>query len=114
MHARWVLAAVALSLAASSWAIADEPTAKRSTAAVDARQPPSDEMLHRYVLDQARQQFEARRKVVSALKAPADITRRNAELRAFSSVPWATCPSGHHWTRAWSGRRRALVTGSKK
>jgi dienelactone hydrolase len=83
MYARWVLAAVALNLAANSWAIADEPTADRSTATGEPRQPAYDEMLHRYVLDQARQQFEVRRKVVSALKTPADIARRNAELRAF-------------------------------
>jgi dienelactone hydrolase len=83
MHARWVLAAVAWNLAANSWAISDEPTAKKSTAAVDSRQQPFDEMLHRYVLDQARQHFESRRKAVSALKTPGEINRRNAELRAF-------------------------------
>src|ERR1700722_13054549 len=83
MHARWVLAAVAWNLAANSWVIADEPTAKKSTAAVDSRQQPFDEMLHHYVLDQARQHFESRRQAVSALKTPGEINRRNAELRTF-------------------------------
>ena len=83
MHARWVLAVVALTFAGNTWAIADEPTAKTSIAAVVSLQQPSDLMLHRYVLDQAQQSFEARRKVVSALKTPAEFTRRSAELRAF-------------------------------
>ena len=40
-------------------------------------------MLHRYVLDQANQRFEARRKAIAAIKTPEDIVRRQKELRAF-------------------------------
>jgi dienelactone hydrolase len=78
-----MLAAIALSLTSTSWALADEPTVKSATAENGPQQQPFDEMLHRYVLDQAQQHFDARRKVVSALKTPADIARRSADLRAF-------------------------------
>jgi dienelactone hydrolase len=44
---------------------------------------PLDEMLHRYLLDQARQQFDRRRKAIAAIKTPEDITRRQQELRQF-------------------------------
>jgi dienelactone hydrolase len=40
-------------------------------------------MLHRYLLDQARRSFDARRRAIAAIKAPEDIARRQQELRAF-------------------------------
>jgi dienelactone hydrolase len=49
----------------------------------DAQSPPAGEMLHRYLLDQARRQFDARRKAIAAIKTPEDIARRAKELRAF-------------------------------
>ena len=49
----------------------------------DAQTPPAHEMLHRYLLDQARQQFDARRKAIAAIKTPEDIARRQKALRAF-------------------------------
>jgi dienelactone hydrolase len=40
-------------------------------------------MLHRYLMDQVRRQFDARRKAIAAIKTPEDIARRQKELRAF-------------------------------
>ena len=37
---------------------------------------PAREMLNRYLLDQARQQFDARRKAIAAIKTPEDIAER--------------------------------------
>ena len=51
-------------------------------------------MLNRYLLDQARQQFDARRKAIAAIKTPEDIARRQKALRAFFLRRSATCPSG--------------------
>jgi dienelactone hydrolase len=45
--------------------------------------PPAREMLHGYLLDQARQQFDARRKAIAAIKTPEDIANRRDALRAF-------------------------------
>ncbi len=44
---------------------------------------PDHEMLRSYLLGQAHQQFEARRKAVAALKTPEDVARRQQALRAF-------------------------------
>jgi dienelactone hydrolase len=41
------------------------------------------EMLKSYLLDQARIQFDARRKAIGAIKTPADVERRQKEMRAF-------------------------------
>ena len=74
---------LALSVAMLSPAGADEPHFPRSTPAATPQVPPFDEMLHRYLLDQARQQFDARRKAIAAIKTPEDIARRQKELRGF-------------------------------
>jgi dienelactone hydrolase len=75
---------LALSPAASS---ADEPPKSLDlrvlTPAGDAQNPPASEMLHRYLLDQARRQFNARRKAIAAIKTPEDIARRQKAMRAF-------------------------------
>ena len=67
--------------------MADEPDLRPTCRSCDARAtaatPPLGEMLHRYLLDQARRQFEARRKAIAAIKTPEDIARRQKELRAF-------------------------------
>ena len=114
MHARWVLAVVALTFAGNTGAIADEPTAKTSTAAVDPRQQAFDLMLHRYILDQAHQSFEARRKVVSALKTPAEFTRRSAELRAFMLRSLGDLPERTPLYPRSLGRQRCAAIESRK
>jgi len=70
-------------LATHSFARADEPISNALKAAGDWEKQPFDEMLHRYLLDQARQHFEARRKAIAAIKTPEDIARRQKDLRAF-------------------------------
>ena len=49
----------------------------------DDHNPPARAMLHRYLLDQARRHFEARRQAIAAIKTPQDIARRQNQLRAF-------------------------------
>jgi dienelactone hydrolase len=44
---------------------------------------PYDQMLHRYLLGQAHQRFEARRAAVAAIKTPEDVALRQKEMRAF-------------------------------
>jgi len=71
-----------------SFAMADEPKISLSDVRTlrvqgDAEKQPFDEMLHRYLLEEARQHFEGRRKAVAAIKTPEDIARRQKELRAF-------------------------------
>jgi dienelactone hydrolase len=83
MHARSGLAGLALCLAMFSPVGADELISKAPTPAAEPEKPPYDEMLHRYLLDQARQHFEARRKAIAAIKTPGDIAHRQKELRAF-------------------------------
>src|SRR4051794_20784442 len=41
------------------------------------------EMLHRYLIEQARQQFDTRRKAIGAIKTPDDISKRQKEMRSF-------------------------------
>src|SRR5262249_3940984 len=53
-----------------------EPSGNSATPAARA-------MLNRYLLEQARQQFDARRRVVAAIKTPEDIAGRRQALRAF-------------------------------
>src|SRR5258708_142627 len=89
MRARLLLGTVVLSLVALrlSSAGADEGPARSldlrvlSTAG-DAKIPPAREMLHRFLLDQARRHFDTRRKAIAAIKTPADIARRRETLRA--------------------------------
>ena len=83
MRTQWVLVGLALSLAAFSSAGADEPISKVPAPAAKAQEPPLDEMLHRYLLAQARDHFEARRRAIAAIKTPEDIARRQKDLRAF-------------------------------
>src|SRR5204862_1983848 len=49
----------------------------------DDKNPPARALLHRYLLDQARRHFDARRQAIAAIKTPEDISRRQKELRAF-------------------------------
>ena len=67
----WTLAALAVSVAIVSSATADD------------QNPGQDKELHRYLLDRARQHFDARRQAIAALKTPEDIGRRQRALRAF-------------------------------
>ena len=67
----WTLAALAVSVAIVSSATADD------------QNPAQDQVLHRYLLDRARQHFDARRKAIAALKTPEDIGRRQRALREF-------------------------------
>jgi hypothetical protein len=83
MRAIWLLGWIAVGWSTVSFARADEPISKVLTAARDLQKQPIDEMLHRYLLDQARQHFEARRKAIAAIKTPDDIARRQKDLRAF-------------------------------
>jgi dienelactone hydrolase len=71
-------------------------------------------MLHSYVLDQAHQAFEARRKVVSALKTPAEITRRSAELRAFMLRSLGDLPERTPLNPQIVGRRAGRGYGVEK
>ena len=79
MRTQWVLGGLALSFALFASAGADEPTSKGPTPAAEPLKPPLDQMLHRYLLDQARQQFEARRMAIAAIKTPEDISRRQKD-----------------------------------
>jgi dienelactone hydrolase len=68
--------------------VADEGPIKPSdlrvlSASADDKTPPPREMLHRYLLDQARRHFDARRQAIAAIKTPEDIARRAKDLRAF-------------------------------
>ena len=46
-------------------------------------EPAPADMLKRYLLAQAKVHFDARRKAIAAIKTPADVERRQEELRAF-------------------------------
>ncbi len=75
-------------LALSPVAIASEDPPKSLDLQVlkpqgDAQNPPAHEMLHRYLLDQARRQFDTRRKAIAAIQTPEDIARRQKAMRAF-------------------------------
>jgi cephalosporin-C deacetylase-like acetyl esterase len=50
---------------------------------VDGATWPPREMLNRYLLDQARRLFDARRAAIAAIKTPEGIAKRQAELRRF-------------------------------
>jgi dienelactone hydrolase len=68
--------------------IADEGSIRPSDLRVldpsgNAAIPVPREMLNRYLLDQARQQFDARRKAIAAIKSPQDIVRRQKAMRTF-------------------------------
>ncbi len=58
---------------------ADTPASKGTSAA----EPLPSEMLKRYLLDEAKLRFDARRRAIAAIKTPADVERRQKELRAF-------------------------------
>ncbi len=50
---------------------------------VAADQPAPSEMLKRYLLGQAKQHFDTRRKAIAEVKTRADVERRQKDLRAF-------------------------------
>src|SRR5262249_1005695 len=60
---------------------AEDPPAKPPDLRVlppegDAHNPPARSMLHRFLLDQARRHFDARRLAIAAIKTPEAIARR--------------------------------------
>jgi dienelactone hydrolase len=57
----------------------DTPVSKGA----NAEEPAPSEMLKRYLLGQARLRFDARRKAIAAIKTPADVERRQRDLRTF-------------------------------
>jgi dienelactone hydrolase len=83
MHASRLLARLALCSTILSFAFTEEPIAKASTPPGEPKTAPLDEMLHRYLLDQAHQHFNTRRKAIAAIKTTDDIARRQKELRSF-------------------------------
>ena len=89
LRMRWQFVALARSLAAylsrpgfgaRCGRAASRPPRKASRTAAE---PSPSEMLKRYLLDQAKLHFDARRKAIAAIKTPADVERRQKELRAF-------------------------------
>ena len=70
MRVHLCVAALALSMAILSPAGTDEPDAPPLAPAATPQVPPLDEMLHRYLIDQALQHFEARRKRSPPSKRP--------------------------------------------
>ena len=59
---------------------ASDPDASNETS---TSEPAPADMLKRYLLAQAKVHFDARRKAIAAIKTPADVERRQKELRAF-------------------------------
>ena len=49
----------------------------------NSEEPASSEMLNRYLLGQAKLHFDARRKVIAAIRTPAEVERRQKDLRTF-------------------------------
>jgi dienelactone hydrolase len=88
MRATGALFGVLLLLPSIGPALADDGPIKPSDLRVlekdgSATAPPAREMLKRYLLGQARQQFDARRKAVAAIKTPEGMAKRRESLRAF-------------------------------
>jgi dienelactone hydrolase len=90
MRASWVLGGLLLVIVSirPETAMADDAPIKASDLRVlepggKSASPPAREMLSRYLLDQARQRFDARRRAIAAIKAPEDIAGRRQALRAF-------------------------------
>jgi dienelactone hydrolase len=83
MRSRWILVVLGLSLSLPTRAPADEPDSRSSVAARGSQPEPPDLTLHRYLLDQARQHFDARRKAIATIKTPEDVARRQQDLRVF-------------------------------
>jgi dienelactone hydrolase len=82
------LCGILLSLGSARPSVADNGPIKPSDLRVLAKDGdemtlPAREMLHRYLLGRARQQFEARRKAIAAIKTPEEIAKRRESLRAF-------------------------------
>ena len=61
-------------------AAASDPGASNETS---ISEPAPADMLKRYLLAQAKVHFDARRKAIAAIKTPADVEKRQKELRAF-------------------------------
>lgn len=88
MRATHVVSGVFLLLASIRPATADDGPITATDLRVlqpngTATMPPPREMLNRYLLGQARQLFDARRKAIAALETPEDIAKRATALRAF-------------------------------
>jgi dienelactone hydrolase len=88
MRTNEALIGILLAIASTGPAPADDRPIKPSDLRVlesgggRATRPPK-EMLNRYLLDQARVLFDARRKAIAAIKSPEDIAQRQQALRAF-------------------------------
>lgn len=54
--------------------------------------PPPREMLHHYLLDRARQSFDARRRAIAAIQTPEDFAARQRSLRTFFSQSLGDLP----------------------
>jgi dienelactone hydrolase/pimeloyl-ACP methyl ester carboxylesterase len=74
---------LALCLAASSSTCAGDAIVQAGKPAESLKKESPGDGLRRYLLEQAHEQFEARRKAIAAIKTPADIARRQRDLRAF-------------------------------
>ena len=88
MRAQWVIRLFALTAATifgsfagtGTGALAGVPPAEGADI---LKSEPPGEMLHTYLLNQAQQHFDARRKAIAAIKTPEDVGRRAKDLRAF-------------------------------
>ena len=77
----WLAAGIALIAGPgiSETTAQDRPASKEASTAERA----PAEMLKQYLLSQAKLRFDARRKAIAAIKTPADVERRQTELREF-------------------------------
>ena len=115
MRNRSMLTGLILVLAPVSFTVANEPISNIAAPGSQQNNSPRDEMLHRYLLDQARQQFDARRKAIAAIKTPDDITRRQKELlRLFSPFARRFSRRTPLNPRFVGTLQHATVIGSKK
>jgi dienelactone hydrolase len=83
VRAKWLTCWLAMGLATLALARAAEAQGDAKDPALPRVPMPAGEMLKRYLLDQARQQFTARRQAVAALKTPADVAKRQKAMRSF-------------------------------
>jgi len=83
MRAKWLICWLALGVATLASARATEAVGDANDPALRRVPPPAGEMLKRYLLDQARQQFRARRQTIAAIKTPEDVARRQKDMRSF-------------------------------
>ncbi len=83
MRAKWLICLLALGVATLASARATGAEGDANDPALRRVPPPAGEMLKRFLLDQARQQFIARRQAIAAIKTPEDVARRQKDMRSF-------------------------------